>query len=109
MFVVQDGKLDLQQPGDLLRLYRGVDQWSHSAADEVEQMMVVLHFWIFSEDRAFFRLRDMRFECEHTIAAGEAEQIVHALECLLVGNLVVRRALDRRDKAFNQINESLLR
>src|SRR4051812_32918319 len=109
MFVVQDGKFDFQQSGDLLGLYRGVDQWSHSAAYEVDQMMVVLQFWIFSEDRAFFRLRNMRFECEHTIAAGEAEQIVHALKRLLMGDFVVRRALDRGDQAFHQINESLLR
>ena len=102
-------QLGLQQLGHLLRLDRGVDQRPHAAADEVQQVMIVQQPSDTCEDAALFRLRDVRLEGEHAVAPRQAEQIVQALECFFVGRLVERRAFDRCQHAFHQVDEHLLR
>ena len=60
---------------------------AHAAANEMQQVMVVQHFRILSENAALFRLRQVRLEGQHAIAASKTEQIVQALERLFEGRL----------------------
>ena len=86
-------EFDFQESGDLFGLYGRIDERPHAAANEVEQMMIVLHLRVFGENAAFFRLRNMRFECEHAVASCKTEQIVHALERLLRERLCCKAIL----------------
>ena len=84
----------LQQLGDLFRLDRRIDQRPHAAADEMQQVMVVRDLRVLAEDAALFRIRNVRLERQHAVAAGQPQQIVQALERFFVGRLVVGRAFD---------------
>jgi hypothetical protein len=57
-----DAKFRIQHLADLFRLNRGIHQRTHAAADEVQQMMIVLNQRILRKNAALFRLRNVRLE-----------------------------------------------
>src|SRR4051812_48615791 len=100
-------KLGLKQFGHLFRFYSRVNERTNSAANEMQQMMVMLHLRIFAEDAAFFWLRDVRLEGKHAVAPGGSQQVVQTLKRILVRLLVVRGPFETGEQALNQVDEDL--
>ena len=65
-------------------------------------MMVVGNLRILADDLAVMRIADVPLEHQQAVAMRNAEQVIHQLEEITVGRLVVRTCLDRRQTPFKR-------
>src|SRR5207302_10150359 len=63
---------------------------------------------VLAEHRALRRPVEVWLQADHTVAPGEPKQLVHGLEQVLKRNPLERRALERLNDAFDQIDQNLL-